>query len=205
MSAKEERSKAGGSFDGHTTLRRTIVKQNSNSSSDTSTFKGPLQNRRQNVDSGYSTCDGLERRWSQELTISNDAAKWSPTPMHIRPMQTDQNQYVADSSPTSTAASTQYPNSSCNEINPSGAENPCDSEQKQSFTGGSHTNRYFCFYQRKNFCIFKLSSVWHSNDDSPDGDYSPDSQRSDEKLKSLGNVQTYRYLIGSFLMGLKSR
>lgn len=145
MSAKEERSKAGGSFDGHTTLRRTIAKQNSNSSSDTSTLKGPLQNRRQNVDSGYSTCDGLERRWSQELTTSNDAAKWSPTPMHIRPVAPE-SQYVADPSPTSAAAliPTQYRNSSCNEINPSGAENPCDSEPKQSYTGSSHTNRYGC-------------------------------------------------------------
>lgn len=193
MSAKEERSKAGGSFDGHTTLRRTIAKQNSNSSSDTSTLKGPLQNRRNNVDSGYSTCDGLERRWSQELTTSNDAAKWSPTPMHIRPMLTDQKQYVADSSPTSTAAltpTTQYQNSSCNEVSPSGAENPCDSEPKQNFTGSSHTNRYFCLYQRG--ILPFLNRLRFSNDDSPDGDYSPDSQRSDEKLKSLGNVQTYR-------------
>lgn len=151
MSAKEERTKAGGSFDGHTTLRRNIAKQNSNSSSDTSTLKGPLQNRRQNVDSGYSTCDGLERRWSQELTTSNDAAKWSPTPMHIRPVLTDQSQYVADSLPTSTAAvtSTQY-QSSCIEINPSGAENPCDTEQKQSLTGSSHTNRYFCLHRGGN-------------------------------------------------------
>lgn len=33
---------------------------------------------------------------------------------------------------------------------------------------------------------------FYSTDDSPDGDYTPDSQKSDEKLKSLGNVQTYR-------------
>lgn len=144
MSAKEERAKAGGTLDGHNTLRRTIAKQNSNSSSDTSTLKGPLQNRRQNVDSGYSTCDGLERRWSQELTTtSNEASKWSPTPMHIRPILTDHGQYIADPSPTSSAAftPTQYQNSSCND--PSGAENPCDSEPKQIFTGSSHTNRYW--------------------------------------------------------------
>lgn len=147
MSAKEDRTKAGGSFDGHTTLRRTVAKQNSNSSSsDTSTLKGPMQNRRQNVDSGYSTCDGLERRWSQDLTTSNDATKWSPTPIRLTPK--DHGQYIADLSPTSPAPSTptQHQNNSCNDdISPTGAENRCDSEPTQNFASGSHTNRYSCY------------------------------------------------------------
>lgn len=36
---------------------------------------------------------------------------------------------------------------------------------------------------------------WNSNEASPDGDHTPESQKSDEKLKSLGNIQTYRLVI----------
>lgn len=83
MALKEEKSKNGGSFDGHTTLRRNAAAKNS---------AGPLNElqkiRRQNVDSGYSTSDGYDKRWSQEIANSNgsstvtdngNASKWSPT------------------------------------------------------------------------------------------------------------------------------
>lgn len=88
---KEEKSRNGGSYDGHTTLRRNAAAKNSSA---------PLTElqkiRRQNVDSGYSTSDGYDKRWSQELapnaastnnnsvtvTDNGNPAKWSPTQAH---------------------------------------------------------------------------------------------------------------------------
>lgn len=92
MALKEEKTRNGGTFDGHTTLRRNAAAKHSS---------GPLTElqkiRRQNVDSGYSTSDGYDKRWSQELPGSNGNAsnggggvtttvtdngnpsKWSPT------------------------------------------------------------------------------------------------------------------------------
>lgn len=98
MAIKEEKSRAGGSFDGHTTLRRNAAtKQNT-------TISEIQKIRRQNVDSGYSTSDGIDKRWSQELPTNGNASvsdnnggsKWSPTPLHIR-TNVDRN------SPTTTA------------------------------------------------------------------------------------------------------
>lgn len=79
IATKEEKARAGGSFDGHTTLRRTITPKHNISVLD-------QKSRRHHVDSGYSTCDGIDKRWSQELPISTaeNASKWSPTPLHIR-------------------------------------------------------------------------------------------------------------------------
>lgn len=94
---KEEKSRNGGSYDGHTTLRRNAAAKNSSA---------PLTElqkiRRQNVDSGYSTSDGYDKRWSQELaantsngstntapnnnsgtvTDNGNPSKWSPTQAH---------------------------------------------------------------------------------------------------------------------------
>lgn len=168
LASKEEKTKGGGSFDGHTTLRRTIPKH-SNSILDSQ------KARRQHVDSGYSTCDGLDKRWSQEMPMPNEnVAKWSPTPIHIKtdnyaipsgqstpslsPGQTGNNGSAFDGSSAATDENRR-------------AGTPCDLEQKKQFNNGSHSN--------------------NSTDESPDGD-TPDSQKSDEKLKSLGNVQTYR-------------
>lgn len=89
IALKEEKSRNGGSFDGHTTLRRNAAAKNSG---------GPLNElqkiRRQNVDSGYSTSDGYDKRWSQEITNSNgsttvtdngNSTKWSPTQSQNQP------------------------------------------------------------------------------------------------------------------------
>lgn len=76
---KDEKVRAGGNFDGNTTLRRTI--QTKHNASVVDGQKG----RRQHVDSGYSTSDGSDKRWSQETPASHEnGAKWSPTPIHIR-------------------------------------------------------------------------------------------------------------------------
>lgn len=96
VALKEEKSRNGGSYDGHTTLRRNAAAKNSSA---------PLTElqkiRRQNVDSGYSTSDGYDKRWSQELptngtttaavaaannsatvTDNGNPSKWSPTQAH---------------------------------------------------------------------------------------------------------------------------
>lgn len=87
---KDEKSRTGSNFDGHATLRRNAVaKQN--------TAVTELQKiRRQNIDSGYSTSDGLDKRWSQEMptngataTTENGIAKWSPTAVHVRTSPTN--------------------------------------------------------------------------------------------------------------------
>lgn len=87
VAVKEEKSRNG--HDGNTTLRRNAAAKHSS---------GPLSDlqkiRRQNVDSGYSTSDGYDKRWSQELTNSNgtttvtdngNTSKWSPTQTQTRP------------------------------------------------------------------------------------------------------------------------
>lgn len=84
---KEEKSKTGGIYDGHTTLRRTIPPRHGNSFPETNSLKA---SRRQNVDSGYSSTN---ERWSSEMphtqVSSNNghpdiSSKWSPQPLHIR-------------------------------------------------------------------------------------------------------------------------
>lgn len=90
MAMKEEKTR-NGTYDGNTTLRRKAAATHSS---------GPLTElqkiRRQNVDSGYSTSDGYDKRWSQELTApangtpttpasattvtdNGNTSKWSPT------------------------------------------------------------------------------------------------------------------------------
>lgn len=94
------------SYDGNTTLRRTITPRHGNSLVD------GQKNRRQHVDSGYSTSDGLDKKWLQDsgsnIIDINTSSKYSPTPLHIR---TDNNHLTIHSgtstpstiSPTSNA------------------------------------------------------------------------------------------------------
>lgn len=115
MALKEEKSRNGGSYDGHTTLRRNAAAKNSS---------GPLSElqkiRRQNVDSGYSTSDGYDKRWSQELNTANggsntvtdngNSTKWSPTQSSqslsnndkSSPLSTNYSQFQSQSSGNST-------------------------------------------------------------------------------------------------------
>lgn len=93
LATKEDKSRT----DGNATLRRNAAaKQNA--------VVSEIQKiRRQHVDSGYSTSDGLDKRWSQELPpqngnpTENGNAKWSPKPLHIRTTFNER------SSPTGTA------------------------------------------------------------------------------------------------------
>lgn len=121
---KDEKVRAGGNFDGHTTLRRTI--QTKHNASVIDGQKG----RRQHVDSGYSTSDGSDKRWSQETPLSiENGAKWSPTPIHIRSVDSGLSQthgVVDDESKRSGVG-----------------VNGCvpKDEQRKTISNGSHSNR----------------------------------------------------------------
>lgn len=122
---KDEKARAGGNFDGHTTLRRTI--QSKHNASVIDGQKG----RRQHVDSGYSTSDGLDKRWSQETPSSNEnGAKWSPTPLHIR----SENSGSSTPSPNHAVGDDEFKR-------PSGGINGCvpkDEQRKTVSNGGSN-------------------------------------------------------------------
>lgn len=120
---KDEKTRAGGNFDGHTTLRRTI--QTKHNASVIDSQKG----RRQHVDSGYSTSDGLDKRWSQE-TSNENGAKWSPTPLHIR------SENGGGSSPIHAVADDELKQRS------NAGVNGCvpKDEQRKTVSNGSHSN-----------------------------------------------------------------
>lgn len=115
------------------------------------------------IDSGYSTSDGgIDSKWAQE-----PIPKWhlASTPLHVRT--------ELSKSDTSTPAG----------ISPSGFyENPLDDDllkkqlEKRNMT---HSNPTLS----NGFVITEGNSPEAST---------PDSQKSDEKLKAYGNIQTYR-------------
>ncbi|CAO1348872.1 unnamed protein product [Diamesa hyperborea] len=120
---------------------------------------------RQNVDSGYSTSDGGidNSRWCHETL-----PKWHAptTPLHIR---ADINLNKSESSITSNGTGSFDMQSSLE-----------DDVKKQK----SHSEENL---EKKNNNILSYSS----NDISPE-DTTPDSQKSDDKNKFGGNIQTYR-------------
>lgn len=127
---KDEKARAGGSYDG-TTLRRTIQSKHN-----ASVLDGP-KGRRQHVDSGYSTSDGLDKRWSQETPSSQNenGAKWSPTPIHIR----SENGGSSTPSPSHVAGcDDEMKRSSGQGVNGSV---PKENEQRKTMSNGSHSNR----------------------------------------------------------------
>lgn len=80
MALKEEKSRLGISLDGNTTLRRNAMAKQSN---------GPMSElqkiRRQNVDSGYSTSDGYDKRWSEELPVATNGTPTNGSPPNATP------------------------------------------------------------------------------------------------------------------------
>lgn len=57
----EKGSRAGGNYDGYTTLRRA-PRSNANSN-----ILESHRTARHHVDSGYSICDGIDKRWSHDM------------------------------------------------------------------------------------------------------------------------------------------
>lgn len=59
---KEEKgSRAGGNYDGYTTLRRA-PRNNSNGN-----ILETYRTTRHHADVGYNTCDGIDKRWSHDI------------------------------------------------------------------------------------------------------------------------------------------
>lgn len=130
----------------------------------TPVFNETLKGKRNTVDSGYSTSDGgLDSKWT------NEPAKWQlpSTPLHIRT--------ELSKSDTSTPAG----------VSPGGfyqhSTSLDDSQLKQKL-------------ERRNMTHSNptLTNGYNGTaDNSPEAN-TPDSQKSDEKMKALGSVQTYR-------------
>lgn len=157
MAMKEEKSK-NGTYDGNTTLRRSAMSRNNSC--------GPVSElqkiRRQNVDSGYSTSDGYDKRWSQELNAANqtltdngNTAKWSPTLNNDKhsPSILNNSQFQTQSIGTPATALSPVPtNNNGNSMN--GSHTTTDeyirpsvaiiesSTPKRSTPNGSNNNRY---------------------------------------------------------------
>ncbi|XP_037052419.1 leucine-rich repeat and calponin homology domain-containing protein isoform X2 [Bradysia coprophila] len=170
---KDEKTRAGGNFDGHTTLRRTI--QTKHNASVIDGQKG----RRQHVDSGYSTSDGLDKRWSQEAPSSNEnGAKWSPTPLHIR-SEND------GSSPIHTVVDDE-----CKRPGAAGV-NGCvpKDEQRKTISNGSHSNREYkeALRQQRNqdsTAIYRPKEQQTPTDSTPSSTDSPTSFKSQNSTPS---------------------
>lgn len=60
----EKGSRAGGNYDGYTTLRR--APRHNNGGIVLESNRVP----RYQLDSGYSTCDGIDKRWSHDMPNS---------------------------------------------------------------------------------------------------------------------------------------
>lgn len=149
-----------GKVEGSNSLRRSLPKQHS-----TPVFNETLKVKRNTVDSGYSTSDGmLDSKWAHE-----SIPKWQlpQTPLHIRT--------ELSKSDTSTPAG----------ISPGGFYDHSTSldddqlKQKLERRSMTHSNPTL------------TSNGFNGTADSPEAN-TPDSQKSDDKIKSLGSVQTYR-------------
>ncbi|KAH8282234.1 hypothetical protein KR054_006269 [Drosophila jambulina] len=73
----EKGSRSGGNYDGYTTLRRAPRHNSSGNVLEASTT-GSNNQRRHQIDSGYSTSDGLDKRWSHDVPAKSK----TDSPLH---------------------------------------------------------------------------------------------------------------------------
>ncbi|XP_017044874.1 leucine-rich repeat and calponin homology domain-containing protein isoform X1 [Drosophila ficusphila] len=74
----EKGSRSGGNYDGYTTLRRAPRHNSSGNVLEASTTGSSNNQRRHQVDSGYSTSDGLDKRWSHDVPAKSK----TDSPLH---------------------------------------------------------------------------------------------------------------------------
>jgi len=74
----EKGSRSGGNYDGYTTLRRAPRHNSSGNVLEASTTGSSNNQRRHQVDSGYSTSDGLDKRWSHDVPTKSK----TDSPLH---------------------------------------------------------------------------------------------------------------------------
>lgn len=132
----------------------------------TPVFNETLKVKRNTVDSGYSTSDGgLDSKWAQE-----PLPKWQlpSTPLHIRTELSKSD----TSTPAGTSPGGFYDHSTSLD----------DDQLKRQLErrNMTHSNPTL------------TSNGFHGTADNSSEANTPDSQKSDEKIKSLGSVQTYR-------------
>ncbi|CAD7078954.1 unnamed protein product [Hermetia illucens] len=157
---KEDKVKSGTGYDGLTTLRRTP--RHTNSLTDAS------KTRRANIDSGYSTSDGVDKRWSQDAIRTVPVKNMTPKPKPSK---------LVDSTLADTINSTTPIQGIKNGPNDLVVEN---NSNEQQLLGKNDSS--------------SLSNAGSSNSEStsPEDDYSPDNQKQSERNKNFGNIQTYR-------------
>ncbi|XP_017004952.2 leucine-rich repeat and calponin homology domain-containing protein isoform X1 [Drosophila takahashii] len=173
----EKGSRSGGNYDGYTTLRRAPRHNSSGNVLEASTSGSSNNQRRHQVDSGYSTSDGLDKRWSHDAPaksktdsplhcVSNSAAATLPRTL---PSAVHSHADLMDASLTSSTSTI---------VDESLTLSPTSSPCKLSY---AHSNS-------------------SSNSSSPDQDEDImlDHQERSVHLangksgKSLGNIQTYK-------------
>ncbi|XP_030382944.1 leucine-rich repeat and calponin homology domain-containing protein 3 isoform X1 [Scaptodrosophila lebanonensis] len=192
----EKGSRAGGNYDGYTTLRRAVRHNSSGNVLETATSQRMAT--RLQVDSGYSTCDGLDKRWSHESKSKTDSPLHRSTLPHIAPNHslsaelmdaslTSSSSTIVDESITlSAGGSPALGKSRSTGVSPLGS--PSKRPVGESPTLEQHINY--------------AHSRSSSNGSSPDQDdlmldhhesSIHNGKVSDEKLnKSLSNIQTYK-------------
>lgn len=74
----EKGSRSGGNYDGYTTLRRAPRHNSSGNVLEASTTGSTNNQRRHQVDSGYNTSDGLDKRWSHDAPTKSK----TDSPLH---------------------------------------------------------------------------------------------------------------------------
>ncbi|XP_043644010.1 leucine-rich repeat and calponin homology domain-containing protein isoform X2 [Drosophila teissieri] len=74
----EKGSRSGGNYDGYTTLRRAPRHNSSGNVLEASTTGSTNNQRRHQVDSGYNTSDGLDKRWSHDAPAKSK----TDSPLH---------------------------------------------------------------------------------------------------------------------------
>ncbi|XP_075152018.1 leucine-rich-repeats and calponin homology domain protein isoform X2 [Haematobia irritans] len=193
----EKGSRAGGNYDGYTTLRRAPRNNASGTIADTHRIG------RHHVDSGYSTCDGIDKRWSHDMPIKSkkDSPKvLTPTtpPMGKATLVTADLMDASLTSSTSTIVDESLSITAAVvkpiivESHTASESSPIKSKDDSSLTSMQHVN-----YSTNNLS----SSSNGSSPDLEDGmiDYHGQQQLTQHNLKiddkfnkNLGNVQTYR-------------
>lgn len=141
---KEEKSRAGGNFDGHTTLRRNTAAKVSTRIVDSQKL------RQQHADSGYSTSDGSDKRLWHDVTANGttpdaDASKWSPTAAHNTTLTMDQPSPTMPSSTHSSsfAGQEQQQQQQQQLLDNSTTDNQSPTSEAESRSNGSNNNTRF--------------------------------------------------------------
>lgn len=133
----EKGSRSGGNYDGYTTLRRAPRHNSSGNVLEASTTGG--NHRRHQVESGYSTSDGLDKRWSHDAPaksktdsplhcVSSSAAATLPRTL---PSAVHSHADMMDASLTSSTSTI---------VDESLTLSPADSPCKLSYTHSSSSN-----------------------------------------------------------------